>query len=604
MAAAVESRRGSLDFGKSDDHEEGADSTGGPLDGSTDDTMEDVSPPTTTSMGPPNNATSGSSGDSVNNGTTAPSAGAASSQTQPKVVQTAFIHKLYNMLEDQSIQHLISWSSSNESFLISPSNEFSKVLASYFKHTNISSFVRQLNMYGFHKVSDVFHTGSPDSPLWEFKHGGGSFKRGDVNGLRDIKRRASRHALIQRDTPLSASKMPLQPNAGLSESGGETAEARLIALENGYYDVHARLARSEEAMAMMSAKNQALTESLARCYQYHHEMLNIVSDSDRSMTLDSEWSNEYYARQLLTLRTVNSMQRDIAGQITHMQTYDTPRQSIATVYRPGPMPGDNGPPLSPRQLPQEDPARRYSTQTMSRPSSYRPLAPSPNRFSSVGGIANSSPGRSGARMPPAYSMQNGQAPAASMPMQSPFNTGRRHTSADIRTQGWHPGFQATMPAPSSVQSSVTSSNWPVTPQRRSLAAPSGVTAMGSGDQLIRDSLARYSFGGNAGNSPKTQAPRRRSATPSRPASPSANHSSGTQLPSMEPSWVQAPAIRLPFKDVFKSTGVASQDNSAPPTRRGSLANIQTLLNPAETVEQDEEDDAAPDEDIRKRKRIV
>ena len=74
--------------------------------------------------------------------------GAAAAAAQgPKVVQTAFIHKLYkydqpsqtpfgslanslvSMLEDKSIQHLISWSSNNDSFVMSPSNEFSKVLA-------------------------------------------------------------------------------------------------------------------------------------------------------------------------------------------------------------------------------------------------------------------------------------------------------------------------------------------------------------------------------------------------------------------------------------------------------------------------------------------
>jgi len=35
-----------------------------------------------------------------------------------------------SMLEDGSIQHLISWSSTNDSFVMSPTSEFSKVLAS------------------------------------------------------------------------------------------------------------------------------------------------------------------------------------------------------------------------------------------------------------------------------------------------------------------------------------------------------------------------------------------------------------------------------------------------------------------------------------------
>ncbi|EHL00600.1 hypothetical protein M7I_3486 [Glarea lozoyensis 74030] len=81
------------------------------------------------------------------------------------------------MLEDPNIQNLISWSNSAESFVMSPSNDFSKVLSSVLPRQE------QLIVTDILAVSDVFHTGSPESPLWEFKHGNGNFKRGDLVGL-------------------------------------------------------------------------------------------------------------------------------------------------------------------------------------------------------------------------------------------------------------------------------------------------------------------------------------------------------------------------------------------------------------------------------------
>lgn len=245
--------------------------------------------------------------------------GAAAAGQQPKVVQTAFIHKLYrfeppapspfffhdvkllcgdmrgpangffySMLQDPNIQHLISWSSSNESFVMSPSSDFSKVLSyvipsllaiivgglfqtnkmyrQYFKHTNISSFVRQLNMYGFHKVSDVFHTGSPDSPMWEFRHGNGSFRKGDVAGLRDIKRRASRHALIHRDSFSTHKANQSQPGTP-AEGAMDGLDPRMASLEQSLYDMHNRLARMEDHNALLSSHCHVLAEGLARCHQ-------------------------------------------------------------------------------------------------------------------------------------------------------------------------------------------------------------------------------------------------------------------------------------------------------------------------------------------------
>lgn len=108
--------------------------------------------------------------------------------------QTVFIHKLYDMLEDDRISHLIWWSQDNESFCVLPGEEFSKVLAQYFKHTNIASFVRQLNMYGFHKMNDQGHgDGESGTARWEFRHLAKQFRKGDTDSLRLIKRRSSKN---------------------------------------------------------------------------------------------------------------------------------------------------------------------------------------------------------------------------------------------------------------------------------------------------------------------------------------------------------------------------------------------------------------------------
>lgn len=46
----------------------------------------------------------------------------------------------------------MSWVSQG-TFMITDSDELSKnVLRQYFKHSNFSSFIRQLNIYGFEKV--------------------------------------------------------------------------------------------------------------------------------------------------------------------------------------------------------------------------------------------------------------------------------------------------------------------------------------------------------------------------------------------------------------------------------------------------------------------
>ncbi|KAJ1885876.1 Flocculation suppression protein, partial [Coemansia sp. IMI 209127] len=108
----------------------------------------------------------------------------------------AFVSKLYAMVSDESTDALIAWSAEGDSFKVTDPVAFArKVLPVYFKHGNWQSFVRQLNMYGFHKISDLAYGGIfGDAQLWMFKHH--HFRRGELKLLQNIRRRGPK-ALVQ-----------------------------------------------------------------------------------------------------------------------------------------------------------------------------------------------------------------------------------------------------------------------------------------------------------------------------------------------------------------------------------------------------------------------
>ena len=129
-----------------------------------------------------------------------PAVKAFEKMARPKLEVAPFIASTYNMLQNKGAfvdvydtneadgksdnSKYVRWSENGKALLIADEVGFStKILPKYFKHKNISSFIRQLNIYGFHKTKQ-------DPQFKEFCND--DFQRGKPHLLSNISRRTNR----------------------------------------------------------------------------------------------------------------------------------------------------------------------------------------------------------------------------------------------------------------------------------------------------------------------------------------------------------------------------------------------------------------------------
>ncbi|XP_057379463.1 heat shock factor protein-like isoform X5 [Daphnia carinata] len=168
----------------------------------------------------------------------------------------AFLGKLWKLVEDPSTNHLISWNANGMSFTIRDQARFAReLLPLYYKHNNMASFVRQLNMYGFHKVVSVDSGGLKlDKDEMEFAHM--YFLQGQEFLLEHIKR-----------------KIPISKQE-------ETKHTKPEVLSRVLADVRGMKGKQENVdsrLNTMKRENEALWREVASLRQKHMKQQQIVN---------------------------------------------------------------------------------------------------------------------------------------------------------------------------------------------------------------------------------------------------------------------------------------------------------------------------------------
>ncbi|CAN1233041.1 Heat stress transcription factor A-7a [Linum perenne] len=214
-----------------------------------------------------------------------------------------FLTKTFEMVDDPFTNHVVSWSRGGTSFVVWDPHSFStNLLPRFFKHNNFSSFVRQLNTYGFRKI---------DSDRWEFANE--EFIRGQKHLLKNIRRRK---APPPPPTFLSPSHSPSQSlydgELDRLKRDKQVLTMELVKLRQQQQSTKAYVTELEQRLEGTESKQQQMMRFLARAVQNPAFLHQLAQQREKRKELEEALSKKR-RRPIDHLRELEALALEMQG---------------------------------------------------------------------------------------------------------------------------------------------------------------------------------------------------------------------------------------------------------------------------------------------------